>query len=503
MVFNRLPLVCRSFGRGYYIRRGMLGARCALPEYRRFAGMMICEVQIQTVLDHAWAEMAHDTIYKPMSDVGFGAGAIEAMRKRLRKVMRDYLQPAGYEFQKIASDYERLLDGKTMFDQDALSVIKACSDRNALQEEIERFASHVLPHYDDYIAEAPEIIDTLVDATIRAISMPHVARDTYWGEISGTRSDVVVSQICRLLESGYLRYADPHRMFDAIIRLRASARTDDERKPIDSLTARFAHHDRRAWQHAGPGLQQMIVERTEALGDEEILDAAIPITNMLREALSSTVTGTSWQATSMLMHTGSVAVSPALIAMRQTAIAQLKRLHGLIPEGNERRAIRHALTAAGNTPNNAGYSDILGVVIMNDLSNVVEFFKEIAPELGLEPKRQVETELFRFYHCYHVLPPDMAANPDLTAAQQRLLAEISACRSVIDADEDLTRYRVLVGFDNISRYMWEKVNYDYKETGIERAQDIKALAGTCPSSKHLAQIWRGGNGEQASSGVCF
>jgi cytochrome c oxidase cbb3-type subunit 1 len=25
----------------------------------------------------------------------------------------------------------------------------------------------------------------------------------------------------------------------------------------------------------------------------------------------------------------------------------------------------------------------------------------------------------------------------------------------------------------------------------------------CPSSKHLAQIWRGGNGEQASSGVCF
>jgi len=105
--------------------------------------------------------------------------------------------------------------------------------------------------------------------------------------------------------------------------------------------------------------------------------------------------------------------------------------------------------------------------------------------LHLEPKRQVETELFRFYHCYHVLPPDMAANPDLTAAQQRLLAEISACRSVIDADEDLTRYRVLVGFDNISRYMWEKVNYDYKETGIERAQDIKALAGTCPSARPI------------------
>src|SRR5690348_3890506 len=66
-------------------------ARCALP-YRRFAGLR-CEVQVQTILDHAWAEMAHDTIYKPMTDEGFGTGAVEAMRRRLRKVMRDYLQP--------------------------------------------------------------------------------------------------------------------------------------------------------------------------------------------------------------------------------------------------------------------------------------------------------------------------------------------------------------------------------------------------------------------------
>ena len=70
-------------------------ARCTLPEYRRFSGLR-CEIQVQTILDHAWAEMAHETIYKPMSDEGFGAAAVDAMRKRLRKVMRDYLQPAGW-----------------------------------------------------------------------------------------------------------------------------------------------------------------------------------------------------------------------------------------------------------------------------------------------------------------------------------------------------------------------------------------------------------------------
>ena len=33
-------------------------ARVALPEYASFAGMR-CEVQVQTILNHAWAEMAH------------------------------------------------------------------------------------------------------------------------------------------------------------------------------------------------------------------------------------------------------------------------------------------------------------------------------------------------------------------------------------------------------------------------------------------------------------
>ncbi len=45
----------------YLVRLGP--ERVALPEYARFAGMR-CEIQIQTILNHAWAEMAHDTIYK-------------------------------------------------------------------------------------------------------------------------------------------------------------------------------------------------------------------------------------------------------------------------------------------------------------------------------------------------------------------------------------------------------------------------------------------------------
>ncbi|HSU07173.1 MAG TPA: RelA/SpoT domain-containing protein, partial [Acetobacteraceae bacterium] len=38
--------------------------RLTLPEYAAFSGMR-CEIQIQTILNHAWAESSHDILYKP------------------------------------------------------------------------------------------------------------------------------------------------------------------------------------------------------------------------------------------------------------------------------------------------------------------------------------------------------------------------------------------------------------------------------------------------------
>ena len=85
--------------------------RLALPEYTHLADMR-CEVQVQTILNHAWAEMAHDTIYKSPQLGGFGTNALEAVNRRLDKVARKYLLPAGYEFDKIVREFQRLKEGK-------------------------------------------------------------------------------------------------------------------------------------------------------------------------------------------------------------------------------------------------------------------------------------------------------------------------------------------------------------------------------------------------------
>lgn len=121
--------------------------------------------------------------------------------------------------------------------------------------------------------------------------MPDLLQKSYFGEYPGTKSGAVIAKICRILESGYLLYASPERMLDALIAMRQAASTDDERKPIDDLTRRFAQHDLRAWQKVGPELQRLLVDRIAGLEDSALVAAAPSATIMLREALSSTVRG--------------------------------------------------------------------------------------------------------------------------------------------------------------------------------------------------------------------
>jgi ppGpp synthetase/RelA/SpoT-type nucleotidyltranferase len=103
--------------------------RVKLPEYAKFRGLR-CEIQTQTILNHAWSETSHDIIYKGKPSEGFGTKAMEAIANRLNQIMDKYLLPAGFEFQRVQHDYERLQQGKELFDRDAISSLQAAQNNN-------------------------------------------------------------------------------------------------------------------------------------------------------------------------------------------------------------------------------------------------------------------------------------------------------------------------------------------------------------------------------------
>ena len=71
-------------------------SRCKLPEFKRFEGMKF-EVQVRTILQHAWAEIEHDRNYK---FTGVLPGEIE----RRFKLLAGALEMADREFDRIAAE---------------------------------------------------------------------------------------------------------------------------------------------------------------------------------------------------------------------------------------------------------------------------------------------------------------------------------------------------------------------------------------------------------------
>ena len=94
----------------------------------------------------AWLKMAHDTIYKPESS-GFGTSVMKDVENRMAAIMQKYLLPAGFDFQKIADDVQRLRVGRDLYNRDALKVLVECQDNNERYDALDQFKEYVLPYY--------------------------------------------------------------------------------------------------------------------------------------------------------------------------------------------------------------------------------------------------------------------------------------------------------------------------------------------------------------------
>lgn len=295
--------------------------RLALDEYSRFVGLR-CEIQVHTVLNHAWAETAHDITYKGPTSTEFGGQQAEAINKKMRSIMEDYLIPAGYEFQNVQHDFERLRQGKELFDRGALEEIQNSQDNNERYDLLERFQEFVLPYYDEPRAVIADIRRTVIDAVARARDTETKPIDNDLWERPGKTAEDVLQKAIEIID--FARHLDFTETFSALSQLYLGERSEEGRGAILEAVEHLARNDIDVWKQVGPQVQLQLMSQIEQLNDDE-KDALRPvIRTVCKAALDPAVRGTASTDKTVTFSTGSVLVSDDLVASRSKAIKELK-----------------------------------------------------------------------------------------------------------------------------------------------------------------------------------
>jgi len=446
--------------------------RTRLPEYARFAGLW-CEVQVQTILNHAWSDMAHGTIYKRLTLQGFGTTAMKAIKVRLDGVMRKYLLPAGHEFAKVRADFERLAAGKALFDQGILRALEACGDNNARFEILERFRDHVFPYYDDLATDAPEIRKTLKLVAQHALGCETKQRDATFGMLPGYTADHVVDRVAGILDK--LRYLDVETAFDDIRELFLSASSEKMQNRWIKSARELASYNVEMWNLVGPIVQARLMWRVGKLQDDELVEARPLILTILECVLDTEVEGASMtQYNAVTIQRGAAVPSDRLAEIRNNALVVLERLMKLAQTDAERARVAHTMLMGSEWPRIGQLDPKLVAMVLRNSITVVKALGAWAPQFNFELLQHLEEKLWWLRWHFHRFPEAIKRDADVDPLLRELDTEILRFRDQINADGDFTTFNVLVGHESIFPPAWDDPDFDhvkqqqYREAAIER-----------------------------------
>ncbi|MBK8361724.1 MAG: RelA/SpoT domain-containing protein [Comamonadaceae bacterium] len=446
------------------------------PEFEKFGGIR-CEVQVQTILNHAWSEMEHDILYKRPRLEGFGGRLMSDIDERMQKIMRDYLIPAGYEFQKVVNDFERLSSGKELFDEGPLLAIQDCQDNNELHERLTSFNEHVLPHFDDLEAIHNDVRNTVMVAMMTAQARKVRPIDTPYGELEGHTPDQLISLVADILDR--LRYLGEEGVintFDAICVLYDGATSDSQRERLISSAKNLSEHSLAVWQQAGgPVVQDILVDRIQALDLNRVGASKAIVLEVLGQVLRPETRGASSTYNTFTIKTGAVAPSDLLVKVRSTAIDIFLSIFRAATSDKEKKMVLQKLSEASRTPTMGNYSNALLAIALNDTARIVRFLTDVSAEQSYILLEGFEHECLWHYRRSNPLAPSMANDKEVTAARNGLNEAILAFRDRVNTDQRFVIFKTLVGYQAVFPPAWEDCDFDIHGIDKFRKEEIAKL----------------------------
>lgn len=443
--------------------------RAALPEYAMFKGMR-CEIQIQTILSHAWAETAHDILYKPPAIAGFGGKAMQAIDRRLTRIMDEYLVPAGYEFQKVQHDFERLMQGKALFDRDALDTLASSTNNNDRHETLSSIKEYVLPNYDDIAGIYGDLQRALVKAFADSRSTPTQDIETPFGNLPGKTPQDITAIIVDILSN--VRYVDVAGTFNALLAIYRGEQDRDQREHVLRAVKHLSEYNLHVWRQAGPAVQMALCDAIDQLGRDERSASRDALLTIWHELVSSELSGTSFSANAFMMSSGAIPASADIGRIRGKAIDGLFEALDRAESEADKTAVTKSLWEATRLPSQATFSNELCALVLSDTRRITEFLTQRVSQLPYQLLGHIENQILWLYRRWREVAEaeqDRFNCRDLAASVTHTLL---AFRDAANCDRQFVRYKTLVGYESVFEPDWENDGTDFQQTEQHRNERI-------------------------------
>ncbi len=454
--------------RGIHYTVRLCADQIRLPEHSQFAGLR-CEIQIQTILEHAWAETSHDILYKNKMGNDFGARAMADIKRRFDRIADKYLVPAGYELQKAQQDFEQLLQGKQMFDQDISTLLDKAQNNNERYEILSGLKDYAIPNYNDLPADYEGLRGPLLRTVKAARSTEPVQIKDVHGNLDGFETDAVTRLVVEIIED--VRYADAVGTLQLLIDIYRDEPSKDIRQQIVNVVKHLSEYNIDVYNKVGPMLQMELVNYLANMGDAEV-DSIRPIALLVwTESIKSDISGTKWKADSVVLSRGALPVSEQLKEVRDKTLKALFEAYDRSTEDEQKRAILSALDDATRTPNQTQYSNDLLSLTLHDAIRIVGFLTERAQNTSYELLQHLEKKFLYDYRRAKDLTEDMQNRFCCQTEAKALVAAIQKFRETINTDIQFVRYKVLVGFESVFPDHWTNDNFELEGADEYRSEE--------------------------------
>ena len=445
--------------------------RIRLPEYAKFKGLR-CEIQVQTILNHAWSETSHDILYKTKLGNGYGVKAIKDITRRFDRIMDEYLIPAGFEIQKAQQEYKRLQQGKILFDKDIANLLDNAQNNNDRYDILLGLRDYAIPNYDDLPLAFKELKAPLLRTVKVARGAATVPQKTIFGNIEGLTADTVTRLVVEIIES--LLYVDEIVTLELLIDIYREEPNDHIRQQIENTVNNLSAYNIDTYSQVGPMLQMELLDYIANINDAEV-DSIRPIALIVwSEAIKSEITGTKWKADEVVLSRAAIPASDLLIEVRKKAINALFAAYDRSANDQQKRAILSALDAATRMPIHTQYSNDLLATTLKDATRIVVFVTERAINENYELLQHLE---HRFHYDYFlakgfIINHEQRFNCQIEA--EALMTVILKFRDTINANNQYVRYKVLIGFDSVYPCHWTDHEFDYQRADDYRREEVNS-----------------------------